>query len=751
MNRIKDLKIGYKIAGGFGIVLVLFASLSIYILLSVTGIERSSIEVKEAYMQLVKESNQLNAQMQELSTHINLYLASGDEAKYDESVSMREPIQAQILKVQNQINTHHTLRELSNSTVEIQKVFDELEVITSTSKEAFDSLNQSKKEITNIGPYWADYSHVFFNNQSIRIVTYANRINTLIAEGGSNEEISRYNGLIKTTKENVDVAHSISSRIYEFLALQMRADLNKEPKIILDAYVEFENFVIDIDQWIEINENQTDKNNLQQMKNYTAIYKKTLDSMIERWAVLDQEATRLDTSIETMAQLVSTLQTTGLINTSQAVDAQVTSIILFRLILMVVLLITFLLGILMTYVLVKGITEPIHKLVVIANKIAEGNLGTRQSQNTTKDELGILTRAMYTMQNNIRSLILEITTSSEDVAATSSRLSLHALETTKTTEEVARTVEQISEGATEQATDTQKATDDITELGSIIKRNTQSALALEHASKAINTLSNEGIAVISTLIHKTNESKVAMDEIISSVSQTNERAQKIGEASNLIKSIAGQTNLLALNAAIEAARAGDHGLGFAVVADEIRKLAEQSTRSTLEIDKMLTELLSTSDETLKTGESVKLAVESQVASVRETENSYMNIAAGIGKSLNEINYITEISRMMEKNREEVMGVVEGLAAIAEENAASTEETSAAAEEMLASMMDVENASQQLNELASQLKKLIAQFKLEEIVESQEVEKKKNAVKPKRALKQNKTAKLNKSTKQKNNR
>ncbi len=349
------------------------------------------------------------------------------------------------------------------------------------------------------------------------------------------------------------------------------------------------------------------------------------------------------------------------------------------------------------------------KTIQLANyDLSEINNNHRLS----KDEFGQLTKNVNQVTQNLHGIVNRIRVEANSIEDFTVKMRQDVKQTSKTTEEIATTVSQIAGGAMNQAEDVQKASANIASLGHIVSDNAEVAAHLATQSLKIGELTEEGLVLVENLSDKTQESKNSMLEIFAAIENTRESTNHIGEASKMISDIASQTNLLALNAAIEAARAGEMGRGFAVVAEEIRKLAEQSAKSTSQIDRMLIDLKHNSSTAIETSEKVRTVVNIQELSVFEARDKYKEISESIKVSIQLSDQINQLGKDMEVKRAVVMDVIEGLSSIAEENAASTQETSASVQEISATMQEILEQSNQISGMSTDLKALVQQFKTE---------------------------------------
>ena len=375
--------------------------------------------------------------------------------------------------------------------------------------------------------------------------------------------------------------------------------------------------------------------------------------------------------------------------------------------------ITILLMILLTYLLVKAIQYSVRHLTEQLEAIAAKklNLDFNEKLMTSKDEFGTLTRSGNALLSTFKEMVIGITQSVSNLNNTSSQLKNNASEITSALNEVSEAVNEIADGAASQASESQKATMDVASLGEIIVDNTDNAKKLNAISLHIEQIAGEGLELIKTLSNDSKTNVALFDSIFEVIDTTSHSASRIGSASNMITEISEQTNLLALNAAIEAARAGEAGKGFAVVAEEIRKLAEQTSASTNQIDGMLTDLLQNVSNAQAKSKNIHEAVNRQEQSVASTEEKYMEIFKALDTVKSHVQGLTEISGKMEERRSNVVSIIEQLAAIAEENAAGTEQTSASTQEILATVNELKETSDNLNDMVLSLQTLISDFKL----------------------------------------
>ncbi len=234
------------------------------------------------------------------------------------------------------------------------------------------------------------------------------------------------------------------------------------------------------------------------------------------------------------------------------------------------------LGILISIVTVvltsRSIIIPIAKAKNHIEKIAAGDL-TRRLEINDKSELGDLVQNLNIMTDSLANIAKQINDSSHHMST-----SLAEVNSAMTSQ---------SSGATEQASAIHEITSTLEELEMSSSQNLEKVRTLGKSAEKTNNETQMGLDSVKKSIAGMHQIRDKVKAIADTILELSNLSQRIGEITSAVSDIAKQSKMLSLNASIEAAKAGEAGRGFSVVAEEVRNLAEQSERSTKQVQQIL--------------------------------------------------------------------------------------------------------------------------------------------------------------------
>lgn len=328
----------------------------------------------------------------------------------------------------------------------------------------------------------------------------------------------------------------------------------------------------------------------------------------------------------------------------------------------------------------SSIRRPINELTGRVKDIAEGEGDlTMKISIRSKDETGILASFFNRFVEKIRGVVSEakdasahLNTASQEMNTTTVTFTENIREQAASAEEISTTVEEISGSVDSIATNVTTQYSKLNAVIGLLQRLTESIKNMDTSIQKSRRLSQSISDGTKGGIESVNLMTVSMSKITGS-------SEKISGIISIITGISDQINLLSLNAAIEAARAGDAGKGFAVVADEISKLAEQTSESVKEIDK----LVNMNQEETAYG----------LKNVTATNETIHNAIEGISLIVEQMNEIFALMNSQIKINADVNSEIDFLKSISDEIHVSMSQQKIAFSEILKSIGQISELSQ----------------------------------------------------------
>ena len=360
-------------------------------------------------------------------------------------------------------------------------------------------------------------------------------------------------------------------------------------------------------------------------------------------------------------------------------------------------------------VIIRSITKPLKQITEAATVMSSGDLRSQLAINK-KDEIGVLSQSFNKMGELLSSIIRHIHDQSSVISASSEELSATLAESRKASENIALAMNDVQDGFEQQSKKLSKSFKSLRKVSENIHSISDNTIQVTtNAQNAVNA-ADVGHGIVISTQQQMATIEGTFNRLSSDIGTVNTYANEIYEIVNVITSIADQTNLLALNASIEAARAGEHGKGFAVVAEEVRKLAEQTNNSSIQVKDIITAIQRESSKSVESMHDSLDEVSKGLDMFAQTETNFLQVKTFIEQLTDQLVEIQERAHLIAKDGDFVVGDIQVVEEISAKSKQLLQTVSNSTEAQLCSIEEISATAESLEAIVDDLLTEVSVFK-----------------------------------------
>lgn len=206
------------------------------------------------------------------------------------------------------------------------------------------------------------------------------------------------------------------------------------------------------------------------------------------------------------------------------------------------------------------------------------------------------------------------------------RIHQEAVQILEASQELVTIIEDQERVTVQQATSVNETTASMDELGASSRQSAEQAATASAGANQVLWLAGGGVQKLALETDINLSLKIKMEQVQQQIMRLSEHLGQIYNITNVVTDLANQTNMLALNASVEAVRAGENGKGFGVVATEIRKLADQSRKSSEKISSIVSDIQTAATITVRVTEEGAKSVQDIVRAINDVAVNLQQIS-----------------------------------------------------------------------------------------------------------------------------